>query len=270
MTARLIRAATSNAFSTTLNGSLNDSVTTITLTSVTGLQAPGVTVIDREDGSGTATPTKREFVSYTGISGSDLTGVTRGVAGSTAQSHSSGALVEETMSVTHWNDLYDFLTAEHTLAGLHIISTATITTHLMASGASITSSDIRILRSLNVSGASLTGPFPLNPAWFLIGSFSGPTTQILPALPMPQAGGFDYINVLTRTVASGASAIIDINKNGTSIFDAGTRPSIAGGGTFVSTASIATKGFAIGDRLTVDYDTTGGLITDFMVSGRAR
>ena len=101
---------------------------------------------------------------------------------------------------------------------------------------------------------------------FFIGSISGPTTLVQTPLPMPRAGIWNYVNVITRTVASGASAIIDINKNGTSIFAAGTRPTIVGAGTFVSTASIATKNFDRGDRISWDADTGAGLglsITDF-------
>ena len=274
MTARLIRSATSNAFSTTLNGSINDSATTVTLTSVTGLQAPGVLVLDRQDGSGNNTPSRREFISYTGISGSDLTGVTRGVAGSTAQSHNSGALVEETMSVTHWNDMYDFLVAEHTLSGTHVISTATITTarvitHLNASGASAVTSDLTINRSLNLtSGASVTGNFPLSPMWYIPGFASAATTNTQ-RLIMPTPGTFQYFTMMTRTPVSTASLTIDINKNNTSIFNTIGRINILGGGTFASTASIATKAFQAGDILTVDVDT-GGNVADITIVGHAK
>ena len=72
----------------TLNGSLNDdtagtggSGTSITLTSTTGFPATGTIKVGTE------------FISYTGISSNDLTGITRGVAG-TRTSHSSGASVE--------------------------------------------------------------------------------------------------------------------------------------------------------------------------------
>ena len=122
----LWEAPTSNAFQTTLNGTIDDAVVTITLTSITGLVAPGVLVIDRQDGIGNDTPTKREYISFTGISGSDLTGVSRELGGSTAQSHSSGALVEGIASITHWNDMVDFAQVEHDSAGKHVISTATI------------------------------------------------------------------------------------------------------------------------------------------------
>lgn len=276
MATTLWSAASSNAFSTTLNGSIDNVVTTITLTSVTGLPTTGgVLVIDRQDGAGNDTPSRREFVTYTGISGSDLTGVTRGVAGSTAQSHSSGALVEETMSVTHWNDAVSFLNVAHDSAGkittssTATISTARIYTNLNASGASAVVSDLTVTRLFALtSGASVTGNFPISPMWYAPGFASGASTNVM-RIPMPQAGTFQFFTMMTRTPVSTASLTIDINKNGTSIFDTIGRLNILGGGTFASTASIATKAFNAGDIFTLDIDT-GGNVADITVVGHAR
>lgn len=107
MAANLFKVGTSNAFSTTLNGTITDSANAVTLTTVSGLQYPGVIVLDRVDSNGTATPVAREYISFTGITGSQLTGVVRGLGGSSAQAHNSGAVVEECFSVDHWNDLID-------------------------------------------------------------------------------------------------------------------------------------------------------------------
>lgn len=121
-------APTINAFSTTLNGAISDSATTLTLNSVTGLQnARGVLVIDRQNSAGDNTPSAREYISFTGVSGSTITGVTRGIAGSTAQSHADGALIEAMIDVTQWNDVVDILDNEHTSSGTHILSAPTIT-----------------------------------------------------------------------------------------------------------------------------------------------
>jgi len=72
----------------TLNGSLNDdtngtggSGTSITLSSTTGFNTTGTIKVGAE------------FISYTGISSNDLTGITRGVGG-TRSAHSSGTGVE--------------------------------------------------------------------------------------------------------------------------------------------------------------------------------
>lgn len=257
MSAKLWETGTSNAFSTTLNGSISASDTSITLTTATGLVAPGVICIDRVDALNTATPTKREYVSFTGISTNTLTGCTRGVAGSTAQSHNSGATVEENWSTTHWGDAIDFLQVSHDSSGnIVATSTATLTT-------------VRLYTHLNASGASITGRFPLNPGWVIGGLVSLATTSVGKPFPMPQEGLFSFWTLTLRAPASGSALIVDINKNGSSIFDSGTRPTIAAGGTFVSTASIAIRSFNAGDIFSADIDQGGGLGQDLTILGRA-
>jgi len=69
--------------STTLNGSHSNSVTTLTLTSTTGLDASGRVHIGSEQ------------VTYTAVSGNDITGCTRGANSTTAATHSSGVAVTQ-------------------------------------------------------------------------------------------------------------------------------------------------------------------------------
>ena len=69
--------------STTLNGSHSSSVTTLTLTSTTGLSATGTVHIGGEQ------------VTYTGILGNDITGCTRGANSTTAATHDSGTVVTQ-------------------------------------------------------------------------------------------------------------------------------------------------------------------------------
>lgn len=269
MTQALWHAPGVNFGSTSLNGAINSSVGTITLNSTSNLKSPGYVVIDRQDANGTNTPNAREVVSYTGISGNDLTGCTRGADGSTQRSHSDGALVEPVLTVGMWNDQQDFLAVSlSTVDGsLRALSSASI---VAISSSSISTVDLTVTNSLFASGASISGNFPLNPVFSFVGSLSGATVSPQTALSMPQVGSFKWASVMTRTVASGASAIFDININGTSIFDAATRPAIAGGGTFVSTASIATKNFKAGDRLTWDFDGTAPVnIVDFNIQLRS-
>ena len=68
---------------TTLNGSHSNSVETLTLTSTTGLSATGFIYIGGEQ------------VTYTAISGNDITGCTRGANGTTASAHASGVTVTQ-------------------------------------------------------------------------------------------------------------------------------------------------------------------------------
>lgn len=250
MSAKLWEAATVNAFSTTLNGSITDSDTTITLTTTSNLTAPGVLVIDRQDVNGDDTPSVREYITFTGISGSDLTGCTRGVAGSTAQSHSSGAIIEENMSVTHWNEMIDFLNVAHDSAGnLVVSSTATI-------------AQARIYSHLNASGASITGNFPIHPTWVFEGAASTPTAGIGKYLSMPVAGEFKFFSAILTGPASGATIVLDVNKGISSI----SNLFVPAGGTYVSTASISDSVFNQGDAINVDLDSIGNTVNNVGIS----
>jgi len=114
MAEKLWKASTVNAFSTSLDGSITLSDTSINLTSVVGLQAPGILVIDRVDSENESTDSLREYISFDSILGNSVTDVTRGVANSVAQAHTSGAVVEEALSVTHWNESVEYITASRT------------------------------------------------------------------------------------------------------------------------------------------------------------
>jgi len=257
MANKLWKAATTNAFSTTLDGSITDSSSSIVLTSTTGLQAPGVLVIDRQDGNGENTTAIREYVTFTSISDKTLNLVGRGAAGSTAQSHSSGALVEEALSVTHWNDLLSFLEISHnSLGGIASTSLASL-------------SALRVHNHLDASGASISGIFPIHPGWLVGRGVSLPTTTVGKPLPVPQSGTIRFFSAVLRSPASGSDLIIDINKNFSTIFtDQGTRLTIPGGGTYASTASIAVTSIVSGDILSMDIDQGGGSAQDLTVLGR--
>lgn len=108
-------------FSTTLSSGIGQNDTTIPLNSVSGLPTDtAVTLtIDATSSGGAATPTLREVVTGV-ISGSNLTSVVRGKEG-TQQAHSSGAVVTEYFTKTHWNDLNDGVLQEHQQDGNHAI-----------------------------------------------------------------------------------------------------------------------------------------------------
>ncbi len=268
MAANLPRPSTEENVSTTLSAGITDVASTMTVGDASKLVSPCYLIIDRVDAAGSLKSTSFwEYVKVTNISGSDLT-ITRGQNGSTAQSHSSGAIVEAVVTSAHFEEWYTVLNTEHDSDGGHVITgTATVAGMNLASVATIAQGSVGTLRAvsiLNASGASLSG-IPISPTFVFIGSLSGATVLPQTPLVMPRSGRWQFANFYTRTVASGVSAIVDINLNGTSIFNAVGRPMIAAGGTFVSTASIATKNFSRGDRLSWDYDGQGGHITDFNV-----
>ena len=88
-------------FTTTLNGALLDdangtggSGTSITLASTSGLPTSGTGFIQ----------VGGEEISFTGVSGNDITGITRAVRGSTRSSHSSGAAVSNSTDYVAWGE----------------------------------------------------------------------------------------------------------------------------------------------------------------------
>lgn len=268
MSSTLFVAPTTNFVQTTLNGAINDSAIIITLTSTTGLQAPGYLVINRQNSSGTATPSAREIVTYTDISGKDITGVTRAADGSTARSHNDGAIVEAIPTVGMWNSLTTVVAQGFTGDGyLKAIASPVSIARLeanqiyasIASLAYVEATSLRGTSRVDASGASVTGPgLGLYPVFKLTGGHSGASTAIGGGVVIPRASSLKWVSVFVNGVVSTASLVVDVNKNLSSIFDSETRPSIAAGGTYVSTASIATKNIDPGNILTVDIDAFGG------------
>lgn len=250
MSANLPRPSTDENVSTTLSAGITDVGGSMDVADASKIVAPCYLVIDRVDSSGTLKDENLwEYVKVTNVASNTLT-ITRAQGGSTGQAHGSGAVVEAVMTSSFMEDWYAVLNPEHDSAGGHVISTATIATAVIGT-------------HLNAQ-ASITG-IPLVPVFAFVGSLGGATTLVQTPLVMPRTGTWSFANFWTRTVASGVSAIVDINKNGVSIFDTIGRPMIAAGGTFVSTASIATRNFTRGDRISWDYDGTSGSITDFDV-----
>ena len=82
----------STAQSDTLNGSINNSVTTIAVNNLTGFPASGSVLIDSE------------LISYSGISVNDLTGCTRGIEGTIAAAHTNATIVYSANLFTGWGD----------------------------------------------------------------------------------------------------------------------------------------------------------------------
>jgi len=109
--AQLLQPPTNNGLQKEIGATLSTGVTSsVTLNNTTGIQdAPGVIVVDRVDSNNETTPTKREFIEYTGVSGSTLTGLTRGLGGSTDQEHAVGAIVEFIPDVTVFQRIVDAL-----------------------------------------------------------------------------------------------------------------------------------------------------------------
>ena len=268
MAAGLSRPSVDENISSTLAAGITDVATSFDVSDGSKIVEPCYLVIDRVDSAGTQKATTLwEYVKVTNVSTNTLT-VTRGQGGSTAQSHSSGAVIEAVVTSSMFEEWYTALNPEHTSTGGHTIDTATVATLNCYSTATL--SRAAIVTNLAVSGsASITG-IPLSPVWVLSGVLSTASVGAGKPLIMPRAGTFEYFNVVNALGASGSSVIIDVNKNGTSIFDTLGRPTFPAAGTYVSTASIKTKDFIKGDIYTVDVDAgqAGMWVQDLVVQGK--
>lgn len=93
--------------STTLNGDILSSDTTITVVDITGFSSSGIILINAEE------------ISYSSISGNQFTGCTRGVDGTNAVGHTTGGTVSQVTASAVWSaDLPTIPNANDTTAGI--------------------------------------------------------------------------------------------------------------------------------------------------------
>src|SRR3990167_7341565 len=279
MSVKFWESPTVNNWRTTLGVAIDDNDTAIGLVSTASMNpshlvVPGVLVIDRISSSESDTPGTREYISFAtiplGASGVTIAGVSRGLGGSTAQSHGASSIIEGILSVTHWEDLVDFLQADHQSYGTHnVLSHVRQISITGVSGASGIKGNVVIVPGSNVSiyavsGASghswinITGsPVTLPPFQYNGSLISG--TYVTPAIIVDHTSTIRSISAVLKSPISSASLLLDVNQNMTSVFTVqATRLSILGGRTYASTASIGTTALSPGNILTLDIDAVGG------------
>lgn len=170
-----------NNFSTTLSGAIvGAGDTSMGLTSTTSLPTDTGTVfvIDRVSSAGATTPSLREYVKGT-VSGTNVTNLVRGLGGSTAQAHLTGAVVEQVVDQNTINDLMDGILAQHNQDGTHGAITST--------GATLTSP---ILQGL------VDGWIGANEAW----AYASSTTITVPTDATTKYDIGDLIKMTQTTV----------------------------------------------------------------------
>jgi Tfp pilus assembly protein PilX len=129
--------ATGGTINTTLSSAINNSVTTIPITSATGLASSGSVLVDGD-----------EVIAYTGISGNTLTGATRG-GGAAPLAHNIASTVTQTLcSFTSTGGVPNVTaaTAQSQVSNDVIVLSALV--------GSIGSSSATILGSVNLSGGA--------------------------------------------------------------------------------------------------------------------
>jgi hypothetical protein len=112
---------------------------------------------------------------------------------------------------------------------------------------------------------TLPSGLPVDSSWEVVPFSSGGTLTLKTGtLGFPITGGtFDIETVAARvnTAPAGASVVIDVNKNGTTIFGtAANRPTIPAGSKTATVGAHSVTSVTTGDYLTVDIDQIGSSV----------
>lgn len=167
------------AVQTTLSGSISNVATSLNVAATTGFPVSYPYILALDYGAST-----EELVSVTNAAGLTLT-VTRGFGGTSAQSHSIGAVVRHVYNSV---DATDYRTHEAATTGVHGVV-----------GAVVGTTDAQVLTNKTLTSPSITGT--------VAGSASYTTPTITsPTITGTVAGGASYTSpTITGTVAGGAS-----------------------------------------------------------------
>lgn len=268
----LYSTTSKNAVQKTLTSILAaGNTTSAALSDVVGIpNLPGTMVIDRVNTANVATPSVREYIAYTGTSGSTVTGLTRNVDnGGTDQDHAVGAVVEFVPDVTWAGSIYTALSNLVNTSTLAVDTSKVVTPSSFlgtlntnfASLATLTSKfyvNATFTGYVNFSGASVsginTGTGGFNALFQVPGGLAS-VSNIGGLIPVPTTFTGQFMSAYVQTPASIASISVFILKNNSTYGVI----SIPAGGTFASSASISSAGLVAGDTLTMDIRSTASL-----------
>lgn len=256
----LYAAPSKNAIQKTLGAQLLSGVTTsATLSDTTGLQnLPGVMVIDRVDSNNVETPNKREFIAYTGISGSTVTGLTRNVdSGSTDQDHAVGAIVEFIPDVTWAGSIYTALSNIVDTTTLALDASKILTPAGLQSTATLANkwiSNATLSGTLNFTGATVVGfaGGGFNALFQVPGVLATTAADCMGTVPVPASYTLQFMTANVRTPSTGASLSITVKKYPSTTLGV---ISMLAGATFASSASFSSTSLVAGDLLIADITT---------------
>lgn len=258
-----------NANQKTLDAALNAGVTaSATLNNTTGIQnKKGVFVVDRVDTNGVLTPNKREYIGFTGTSGSTVVTLTRNIdGGGSDQDHAVGAIVEFGPDAVWADGVMDALdnafdatgavdtTKVVTPAGTQTLTNKTLTAPAMTSP-NVTSGDVNLATGTNIQVNSAD---PYRTIVIPAGSMSPTTTAGCAAVVTVEAGTNDVdYKVLDFDTASDESCFTIFAMPDS--WDGGTITFIpywtAASGSGTVCFSVAGRSFANDDAIDQAYGT---------------
>lgn len=239
--AKLLAAPTKNAVQKELAAQLLNTASTgdpISFDDVDGIpNLPGVLVINRVDGNGTATPANREYIEYSGTSGNTILIQTRNVDGSNAAlTHVVGSIVEFIPDVTWADRIYDALATLVDVDDISAINTSIVTT----TGTQSLSN--KTLTGATLSTVSLINADILNRkttiynngnagASLAIDLNNGETqkvtlTETLATLSLVNMEAGDYLTLYLEQDATGSRTITLAQSGGSLKYPGGTAPTL--------------------------------------------
>lgn len=184
-----------NGLQTTLAANILATDTTIQLTSTTGFPTTGFVTIDNA-----------EVVSYTGISGPNLTGCTRGADGTTALPHNTGVTVGATIVAAHHNLLKDEVIAIETALGAGFALPLTVVNGGTGTTTSTGTGSVVLSTSPTITSPSLVTPALGTPASGVMTSCTGLPISAGTTGTLPD-------NRTTATPNATASTIVERDAN---------------------------------------------------------
>lgn len=248
------RSYSGNAPATTLSGAIpNNSALTFSVASATGFPAGGASgpffiVVDR----GLSAEEKMLIDSIAGTTFT-VNASGRGMEGTVAQSHNSGAIVEHVLTKTDIDEANAHLTLtaqdDHTQY-LNVARHDLVVRHPIANLPTGTSGTTVALG--NHVHASLL-------------AFGQPGTLVVTTgkarMIFPTAATIVDVRTAVNTAPTGATLIVDVKKNGSTIFTTtANRPTIAASANASGAAIPDITAFATGDYMTVDIAQVGATI----------
>jgi len=257
------RYYSSTAVATTLSASANSSTTSITVTALSGFPAsqPFTAIVDPDTAS-------EEVVTVTNVAGTTLT-VTRGVDGTTASSHSAGAVFRHGVSARDFDETNDHVNDTSTDVHSQYVLKSLVDAKGDLLTATADNTPARLAVGTNnfqlvADSSTATGlKWAAEPAVLAV-AVSDETTAITTGTAkvtfrMPFAMTVTAVRASLATASTSGLPTFDINEGGTSIL--GTKLSIDANEktstTAATAATITDSALADDAEITIDIDTAG-------------
>lgn len=156
-----MRIPTPNNSFTKLNGAINDTIDTIVVVDATKLPNSGYVAI-----GGGSDPLINEVIKYTGITENTLTGVTRGVDNTIAESHSDAAYIGVTIINKHFEEIWTEIQNNKSLEEVKCIFDINVTLSGIQSSDNVTTVENDRVLLINQTDAKENGLWLIkNTAW---------------------------------------------------------------------------------------------------------